>query len=81
MAFGFNQPIVVDTDGVIIVGHGRYAAAQEIGMKEVPCITVDLTEEEAKKEVSKAQQRKHSDERTKCWQKTMKNNCDGENFL
>lgn len=27
--FGFNQPIVVDKDNVIIVGHTRYLAAQE----------------------------------------------------
>lgn len=47
--FGFNQPIVLDKKGVIIVGHGRYEAATEVlNMSEVPTITVDLTEEEAK---------------------------------
>src|SRR5262245_3902652 len=34
--FGFRQPIVVDEDGVIIVGHTRYKAAVHIGMTEVP---------------------------------------------
>ena len=29
--FGMNQPIVVDKEGVIIVGHGRYAALQHLG--------------------------------------------------
>ena len=29
--FGMNQPIVVDEKGIIIVGHGRYAALQLLG--------------------------------------------------
>jgi DNA modification methylase len=45
--FGFNQPIVVDKSGVIIVGHGRLEAAKLLGMTDVPAITVDLTEEQA----------------------------------
>lgn len=46
--FGFNQPIVVDKEGVIIVGHGRYAAAQHLGLEIVPVIEADITEEQAK---------------------------------
>lgn len=47
--FGFNQPIVVDKKGVIIVGHGRYAAATEIlEMPRVPVMTIDVNEEQAK---------------------------------
>ena len=46
--FGFNQPIVLDKDDVIIVGHGRYIAAQFLGMEKVPTLTVDLDEEHAK---------------------------------
>ena len=46
--FGFNQPIVVDKDNIIIVGHGRYEAAKFLGLKEVPTIQVNLTEEQAK---------------------------------
>jgi len=46
--FGFNQPIVVDKNNVIIVGHGRLLAALELGLKEVPVLTVDLTEAQAK---------------------------------
>ena len=39
-AFGFVIPIVIDEDGVIIAGHGRYAAAKLLGLKEVPAIKV-----------------------------------------
>lgn len=46
--FGFNQPIVIDKKGVIIVGHGRLEAAKLLGMTDVPVIEVDLTEEQAK---------------------------------
>lgn len=45
--FGFNQPIVVDKNNIVIVGHGRLEAAKLLGLKEVPTITVDLTEEQA----------------------------------
>ncbi|KAA5541498.1 chromosome partitioning protein ParB [Roseiconus nitratireducens] len=34
--FGFRQPIVVDPDGVIIVGHTRFKAAQQLQLTEVP---------------------------------------------
>lgn len=34
--FGMNQPIVVDADGVIIVGHGRYEALKHLGMELDP---------------------------------------------
>ena len=34
--FGFRQPIVVDEDGVIIVGHTRFKAAQKLGLENVP---------------------------------------------
>lgn len=46
--FGFNQPIVVDKNNVIIVGHGRLEAAKLLGLEDVPVITVDLTEDQAK---------------------------------
>ena len=45
--FGFVQPIVIDRDGVIIIGHCRALAAEKLGMKEVPCVCVDdLTPEQ-----------------------------------
>ncbi len=34
--FGFRQPIVVDEDNVIIVGHTRYKAALKLGLEQVP---------------------------------------------
>lgn len=46
--FGFNQPIVVDKNNVVIVGHGRLEASKLLGLTEVPCITVDITEDQAK---------------------------------
>ena len=47
--FGWRQPLVIDSNGEIIVGHGRYLAAQQLGMKEVPCILADdLTPEHIK---------------------------------
>lgn len=46
--FGFNQPIVVDNDDVIIVGHGRYMAAKFLGFEKVPVLKIDLNEEQAK---------------------------------
>src|SRR6266852_1688420 len=39
-AFGFVVPIVVDEDGVIIGGHGRYAAARLLDLEQVPAIEV-----------------------------------------
>jgi len=45
--FGFNQPIVVDKNNVIIVGHGRFEAAKLLGLEEVPVLQADLTEEQA----------------------------------
>ena len=47
--FGFNVPIVVDKDNVIIAGHTRWLAAKSIGMKDIPAIIADdLSEEEVK---------------------------------
>lgn len=38
--FGFNDPIGVDPGGEIIEGHGRYLAAQKLGLSEVPVLIV-----------------------------------------
>lgn len=47
--FGFKQPIVVDKEGTIIVGHTRLLAAKKLKMDTVPVLTADdLTEEQAK---------------------------------
>lgn len=45
--YGFVQPIVVDRDGVIVIGHCRALAAKKLGMESVPCVCVDdLTPEQ-----------------------------------
>ena len=47
--FGFNVPIVVDKNNVIICGHTRYKASKLLGLKEVPVIKAkDLSEAKAK---------------------------------
>jgi len=44
---GFMNPIIVDGGNVIIAGHGRHAAAKQIGLEEVPTICADhLTPEQ-----------------------------------
>lgn len=45
--FGFVQPIVIDKNGVIVIGHCRALAAKKLGLDEVPCVCVDdLTPEQ-----------------------------------
>ena len=47
--FGFKNPIIVDKHKVIIAGHTRYKASQQLGLVEVPCIIAsDLTDQQAK---------------------------------
>lgn len=47
--YGFVQPIVIDKDNVVVIGHCRLLAAKQLKMKEVPCVCVDdLTEEQVK---------------------------------
>ena len=36
--FGFNVPLVLDCENVIITGHTRYIAAKKLGLDTVPCI-------------------------------------------
>ena len=47
--YGFVQPIVIDKDNTVVIGHCRLLAAKQLKMKEVPCVCVeDLTEEQVK---------------------------------
>jgi DNA modification methylase len=47
--FGWRQPIVVDAQGVIIVGHTRWKAARKLGLTEVPVhVAKDLSPEQTK---------------------------------
>lgn len=45
--YGFVQPVVIDRDGVIVIGHCRVLAAKQLKTEEVPCVCVDeLTPEQ-----------------------------------
>lgn len=45
--YGWVQPLVIDDDGTIVIGHCRALAAKKLGIEEVPCVVVsDLTEDE-----------------------------------
>ena len=47
--YGFVQPIVIDKNNTVVIGHCRLLAAKQLKMKEVPCVCVeDLTEEQVK---------------------------------
>jgi ParB-like chromosome segregation protein Spo0J len=46
--FGFQQPIVVDKNMVVIVGHTRLLASQKLGYEKVPVFIADLSESKAK---------------------------------
>ncbi len=39
--FGFTNPILSGSDGVIVAGHGRLAAAQKLGLAVVPVVVLD----------------------------------------
>ena len=47
-AYGWQQPIVVDREGVVIAGHTRLAAASKLGLDLVPVTVADLDENEAR---------------------------------
>lgn len=45
--FGWQQPIVCDEEGTVVIGHCRLLAAQKLGLKEVPVtVASGLTDEE-----------------------------------
>ena len=45
--FGWQQPLVIDDAGVVVIGHCRLLAAKKLGMSEVPCtVASGLTEQE-----------------------------------
>lgn len=47
--FGFNDPIAIDENNVIIEGHGRLLALKELGHTTVECIVLDHLTEAQKK--------------------------------
>ncbi len=44
--YGFQQPLVIDREGVIVVGHTRFLAAKELELDTVPCVVSRLTDEQ-----------------------------------
>jgi DNA modification methylase len=47
--FGFTNPVLIDTDCRILAGHGRVAAAQELGWTHVPALRIGHLREEQKR--------------------------------
>ena len=56
-SFGFRSPLLVDEVGIIIAGHGRLAAALELGLTEVPVIVVEGLSEAEKRGLALADNR------------------------
>ena len=48
-SFGFNVPVLIDSDLKVVCGHGRVLACQELGWTDVPTIRLEhLTEAQAR---------------------------------
>lgn len=47
--FGFLSPIVISKDNTILCGHGRFYAAQKLGLQKVPCIKEEYLTETQKR--------------------------------
>lgn len=58
-AFGFNVPVLVDDDGRLIAGHGRWEAAKLIGLAELPVIRLRHLDEHQRKAFMIADNRLH----------------------
>ena len=56
-AFGFANPILVDPDGEVIAGHGRLAAAKQLGISVVPVIVISGLTDLQKRELMLADNR------------------------
>ena len=47
--FGWQQPLVIDKNNVLVIGHGRLLAAKKLGLEDVPVVRADdLTEAQIK---------------------------------
>lgn len=46
--YGYQQPVVVDAEHVIIIGHTRYAALRRLGVQRAPMLVADLPVAEAR---------------------------------
>lgn len=45
---GFNVPLVLDKNGIIVKGHARFRAGIRLGMEEFPCIISEASDEQNK---------------------------------
>ena len=43
---GFTNPMMIDQNNRIVAGHGRYEAAKKLNLSRVPCVRLELTENE-----------------------------------
>lgn len=59
--FGFKVPILIDENNVIVCGHTRFEAAQELGYDEVPCVYADNMSEEQIKAFRLVDNKTHED--------------------
>lgn len=48
--YGFNEPIGIWKDNIIIVGHGRLEACKKLGITEVPCVRLDHLTDKQRRE-------------------------------
>jgi len=49
---GFRNPVLIDTDNVVIAGHGRLLAARHLGMTKLPVIVISDLNEPQKRALS-----------------------------
>src|SRR5688500_14048802 len=47
-ARGFTPPVLIDVTGMVLAGSGRVAAAQSLGLSEVPCLAIEEMSEAEK---------------------------------
>lgn len=47
--FGFINPVIIDENNMILVGHGRVMAAKELNIFEAPCIRINYLSEDKKR--------------------------------
>jgi len=52
LEFGFNDPIAIDKENIIVEGHGRYLAVQELGYEEIDVIRLGHLSEAQRKAYS-----------------------------
>ena len=48
--YGFNDPIGIWRDNIVIEGHGRIEACKKLGITEVPCVRLDHLTDKQRRE-------------------------------